>query len=179
MLQPRCVECGRELPGSHIHRKYCSRSCKWKWNKKHGPKKPVASHRCRICGRAIRIGAGQGNKWICSPTCRKASQAKSVRTFHDRRPQQQAIYRARTRLKVGPDGNLKRFYKSNPTAPRACEVCGESRVLDVAHKPDMRRFGEWRNSKNCKWPAMVWVLCPTCHALIDRMHYAPGELGLQ
>jgi len=25
---------------------------------------------------------------------------------------------------------------------------------------------------------MVWVLCPTCHALLDRMHYPPEELGL-
>jgi ribosomal protein L34E len=121
---------------------------------------------------------GQGNKWLCSRTCRKASQALSVRTFHKRRPQQEAIYRARTKAKKLPDGNLVRFYRTNPKAPKACESCGEERVLDVAHRPDARRLGQWRSSRNCKWPAMVWVLCPTCHALLDRMHYPPEELGL-
>lgn len=176
---PSCVECGAEMPGSHIHRMYCSRRCKGRWRKKHGPKVPVAEHPCRMCGGIFPIGSGQGNKWLCSPECRRASNAKSVREFYQRRPQQEAIYRARTKAKKLPEGNLVRFYRSNGNAPRACESCGETRVLDVAHKPDHPRIGEWRSSRNCRWPQMVWVLCPTCHALLDRMHYAPAELGLQ
>jgi hypothetical protein len=31
---------------------------------------------------------------------------------------------------------------------------------------------------NMQWPEMVWVLCPTCHRLLDRMHYPPTDLGL-
>jgi hypothetical protein len=60
----------------------------------------------------------------------------------------------------------------------ACESCGEGRVLDVAHKPHARRYGAWRSAQNCKWPDMVWILCPTCHALLDRMNYPPEELRL-
>lgn len=177
-MQPKCVECGIELPGSHIHRRYCSPRCKARWRKKHGPPKGVHSHKCRICGTSFRIGAGQHNKWLCSAKCRRASQALSIRTFHERRPQQEAIYRARTKAKRLPDSNLVRFYRTNRTAPKACECCGEQRVLDVAHKPNAKRLGAWRSSANCKWPSMVWVLCPTCHALIDRMHYPPEDLGL-
>jgi len=165
------------MPGSHIHRMYCSRRCKGRWQRKH-PKAPVTSHACRVCGTPFGIGPGQHNKWLCSDICRRSSQAKSVRTFHQRRPQQEAIYRARTKAKKLPESNLARFYRSNPDAPRACESCGESRVLDVAHRPEMRRLGAWRSSRNCHWPAMVWVLCPTCHALLDRMGYPLHELGL-
>ena len=177
-LQPKCVECGIEMPGSHIHRRYCSGRCKARWRKKFGPKEPVHQHACRICGKVFDIGRGQSNKWLCSDDCRRASQAKSVRTFHTRRPQQEAIYRARTKEKKLPDTNLVRFYRTNPAAPKKCESCGENRVLEVAHKPGQERRGAWRSSQNCKWPDLVWVLCPTCHRLLDRMNYAPAELGL-
>lgn len=178
-LQPTCVECAVEMTGSHIHRRYCSGRCKARWRAKHGPKEPVSHHACRICGTSFEIGPGQANKWLCSAPCRRASAAQSVRTFHDRRPQQEAIYRARTKEKRLPDNNLLRFYRTNPSAPRACESCGEARVLEVAHKPGAERLGQWRSSVNCRWPELVWVLCPTCHRLLDRMNYTPEELGLQ
>lgn len=95
-----------------------------------------------------------------------------------RRPQQEAIYRARTKAKRFPDSNLVRFYRSNPNAPHKCESCGETRVLDVAHKPSYPRWGAWRSASNCVWLEMVWVLWPTCHALLDRMHYSPADLSL-
>ncbi len=177
-MQPICVECGVEMPGSHCHRKFCSRLCKGRWQRKN-PSQHNGGHNCRICGTWFPIGLGQHNKWLCSDECRRASNALSVRTFHHRQPQAEAIYRARHKAKKLPDSNLIRFRRTNPTAPSSCESCGESRVLDVAHKPGYERFGAWRNSKNCKWPDMVWVLCPTCHALIDRMHYDPSELGLK
>jgi hypothetical protein len=88
------------------------------------------------------------------------------------------MYRERTKAKRLPDSNLTRFRRANPNAPMACESCGEGRVLDVAHKPTCPRLGAWRSAKNCKWPDQVWVLCPTCHALLDRMHYLPEDLGL-
>src|SRR5271166_448031 len=175
--QPKCVECGAEMPGSHIRRMYCSRRCKGRWQRKH-PKPPVHSHECRICGKTFEIGPDQHNKWLCSDGCRRASNAKSVREFHERRPQQQEIYRVRRKAKKLPDGNLIRFYRTNPHAPRACESCGENRVLDVAHKPGLERRGEWRSSRNCRWPEMVWILCPTCHALLDRMNYPTSDLDL-
>lgn len=177
-MQPHCVECGAEMTGSHIHRKYCSSRCKGKYRKRFASSFPVTHHDCRMCGTRFEIGPGQYNKWICSDECRKASQAQSIRTFHQRRPQQEAIYRARTKAKRLPDSNLLRFRRTNPDAPTACQSCGETRVLDVAHKPGSERRGAWRSASNCRWPEMVWVLCPTCHTLLDRMNYDPAELGL-
>jgi hypothetical protein len=25
----------------------------------------------------------------------------------------------------------------------------------------------------------IWILCPTCHALLDRKHYTPEQLNLK
>lgn len=178
IMQPSCVQCGLELPGSHIHRRYCSGRCKARYRKLHGPREKVTEHQCRSCGKVFPIGLGQGNKWLCSIECVRASNAKSVRNFHERRPQQEAIYRARTKEKCEPDSNILRFYRWNPDAPRSCESCGEHRVLEIAHKPSHQRLGRHRSKLNSSWPEMVWVLCPTCHRLLDRMGYSPSDLGL-
>lgn len=177
-LQPSCVECGAELPGSHIHRKYCSTRCKARWRKKHPHPPRKAGHHCRECGVLFEIGPGQHNKWLCSDPCRKASNARSIRTFHQRRPQMEAIYRARTKQKLPPDSQNRRFYGLNPDAPKCCQSCGEGRVVEIAHRPGHERLGQRRSAANMKWPEMVWVLCPTCHRLLDRMNYPPEDLGL-
>lgn len=176
---PKCVECGNEMAGSHIHRKFCSAKCRGRFRKKHPCQPASAGHHCRVCKKHFEIGIGQNNKWICSDECRKKKNAESVRKFHKVRPERQAEYRNRQRLKLLPDGNLIRFYKWNPNAPRECESCGENRVLEIAHRPEHERVGQCRKRINSQWPKMVWVLCPTCHTLLDRMNYLPGELGLK
>lgn len=178
-LQPRCVSCGEAMPGSRHLRKYCSGKCRSRWRKAH-PQPPAShGHKCRICGTHITLGRGQYNKWICSAECQRASNAKSVREFYIRRPQIEATYRARTKEKMPPDSQSRRFYALNPCAPRACQACGEDRVVEVAHRPGHERFGQRRSAENMQWPAKVWVLCPTCHRLLDRMRYTPAELGLE
>ena len=173
-----CIECDAELPvGSHSHKKYCNSKCKARYRKKQ-PKTDTARHKCRICGKIFPITKEQGNKWLCSDKCRKASNAKSVREFHKRKPHQEVIYRSRTRDKCYPDGVMHRFYKWHPNAPKKCEACGEDRVLEIAHKPGHERVGARRTKKNQQWPLMVWVLCPTCHRLLDRMNYKPEDIGL-
>lgn len=146
---------------------FCSNICGAKYRWKNRPNK-VTSHICRVCGKDFPM-----------EECRRARVAKITREWHLRNPERTAIYRQRTKAKQLPESNLVRFRRHNPTAPKACESCGEHRVLDVAHKPGHERNGQWRNSRNCKWPEMVWVLCPTCHALVDRMRYPPQELGLK
>ncbi len=111
---PNCVECGVEMKGAHIHRKFCSPRCRGRWAKKHPYQPRSVGHKCRICGKHISIGPGQHNKWICSQGCRRASIAAAARIFRKRRPERQEIYRGRTRKKLGPDGNLRRFYIWNP-----------------------------------------------------------------
>lgn len=177
--EPKCLSCDADLAGSHLHRKFCSGRCKARWYKANGGGKAEDGHDCRICGTRFPIGPGQHNKWLCSDACRRASNAKSARTFHLRRPQMEKIYRARTKEKLPADSMNRRFYHLNPTAPRACEACGEDRVTEIAHRPGHERLGARRTAANLNWPEQVWVLCPTCHRLLDRMNYPPEELGLK
>ena len=178
-----CAHCQSDLSGSNPCRKYCSAHCKQQHRKALGFRQgkahiPVTEHMCRICGKIFPIGPEQGNKWLCSDVCRRASIAQSVGNFHRKYPTRAALYNARTKNKRLPSDNLARFYKHNAAAPHNCEACGEDRVLEVAHKPGHERNGSSRSRTNCKWPDKVWVLCPTCHKLLDRMHYDPSELGL-
>lgn len=158
--------------------KFCTQKCgaAYRWANRANP---ITQHICRHCGKAFPIQPNQNQKWTCSDECRRARVAKCVREWHKRNPARATLYRARTKAKQAPDSNLNRFRKVNPQAPMSCESCGERRVLDLAHKPGHERNGAWRSALNCKWPEKVWVLCPTCHALLDRMHYPPQELGLK
>ncbi len=173
----KCLQCGKDMETKHLSKKYCSRTCKRLYLKAHSAGTKEFGI-CRECGTQFPKHPGQNAKCICSAECRKARLARSVREFHKRRPSAQAVYRQRTRDKLGADSQLRRFYAWNPSAPKQCEACGESRVLEIAHKPDHARLGERRSKGNCEWPRKVWLLCPTCHKLLDRMNYSPEELGL-
>lgn len=171
-----CIECHVHLKG-RPHAKYCSNKCKSRYRKKN-PVDFTGYHKCRVCEKEFPVSKGQHNKWLCSDQCRKASITRSVGAFHKNNPEKEREYRNRSKEKVGPDSNLKRFYNWNPNAPRCCEACGENRVLEIAHKPGYERIGRYRSKANSKWPEMVWVLCPTHHRLIDRMNYEPAEFNL-
>ena len=173
----QCKECGKLHLFIRKDGDFCSQKCGAAWRWKNRPN-PVLEHTCRNCGKVFPIRPDQNQKWTCSDECRRARVAKTVRDWHLRNPERESVYRLRSKDKQLPDSNLTRFRRYNPEAPKSCESCGEIRVLDVAHKPGFERNGQWRNAKNCKWPEMVWVLCPTCHALLDRMRYPYTELGL-
>lgn len=134
---------------------------------------------CRQCGKAFAVvkQRDDANRQHCSNECSVKSARASRAKFFNGKPKLRAMYYRRSREKLGPDGNLRRFYARFTDAPRACQSCGETRVLDVAHKPGHERNGAWRNVANTTIDK-VWILCPTCHALIDRMGYDPTELGL-
>ena len=173
----KCRNCNADLSAQHLSKRYCDWKCKKEYLRNQGRSlsdpKP-----CAVCGRLIHRGPGQAAKSICSVECRKSRAAASVREFHQRKPHMDKVYRERTKTRVSPDSSLVRFYKNNPDAPRKCQSCGESRVLEVAHRPEFARLGERRSKANTAWPSHVWVLCPTCHRLLDRMNYSPQELGL-
>lgn len=73
---------------------------------------------------------------------------------------------------------LDRFLRLNPERQRRCEAegCGEARVVEMAHKPFCKRNG--RNPSGYVQGDEVWLLCPTCHRLIDYGIETPASLGL-
>ncbi len=181
MKRPKhCLLCGCTFDAGTPWAIYCSQECKAKhrWSKTVDAR-GVQSKFCRQCGSKFELAKrGHANRRHCSQSCSTKSARESRSKFYDKNPHKVSEYRATAREKTGPDGNLKRFYARHPEAPRACQSCGENRVLDVAHKPEHRRNGAWRSKSNTTLDK-VWVLCPTCHALLDRMHYPPNDLGLR
>lgn len=174
-----CGFCASTFAPDRATAKWCSVECarkfRWQQTKAGG----LTQRHCRQCGAHFEIASrGDANRWHCSPECSVQSARDSRSKFYERNPDRKAIYYARAAAKRGPDGNLIRFYQRHPDAPRACQSCGEKRVLDVAHKPEHRRYGAWRSKANTTLDK-VWILCPTCHALLDRMHYPPSDLGLR
>ena len=135
---------------------------------------------CRQCGVHFvpQSGKGGNNQLHCSLECSKKSARESRSKFYERNPQKVQEYYQKTIQKNGHKGNLARFLTRYPDAPKACQSCGEERVLDIAHKPEHKRNGAWRSASNTT-PEKVWILCPTCHALIDRLNYDPKSLGLE
>lgn len=181
MKRPKhCLKCGTLFDAGTPWAIYCTQECKAKhrWSSL-VEKRGVQTKYCRQCGALFELAKrGHANKRHCSQECAIKSARESRSKFYDRNPHKVAQYRKIAREKVGPDGNLKRFYARHPEAARACQSCGESRVLDVAHRPEFRRNGAWRSKSNTTLDK-VWILCPTCHALLDRMHYPPEDLGLR
>ena len=174
-----CILCGHVFEAKTPWAKYCSLLCKGKNYANTKSRKLDAGRYCRQCGQKFFPSYETGaNQQHCSVECSRKSARESRSKFYQKNPQKYLLYYRKTKNKIGPDGNLKRFRRRYPTVPMVCQSCGETRVVDIAHKPQFRRNGSWRSVKNTT-PDKIWILCPTCHALMDRMHYSPNELGLK
>jgi hypothetical protein len=177
-----CVMCGTAFQAKTAWARYCSIKCKSKrYNESKGYKLSKGRF-CKQCGVQFfpdfRTGANQQH---CSKECSRKSARESRSNFWGKQKdpkQKMKDYHKKSTAKIGPDGNLKRFRSRYPDVKLECQSCGESRVVDIAHKPEHKRNGAWRSVKNTT-PEKVWILCPTCHALLDRMNYTPEELGLK
>ena len=175
-----CKRCGGVFQAGRPWALFCSDSCARSHKRKDAYVSKFGSGiHCKICGTWFcPMQKYGGNVQHCSDTCSRVSARNSRSQFWRRHGKPRAlIYRERSRQRIGPTGNLVRLRKRYPDLPKQCEACGEHRVLDVAHKPGHERNGAWRSKANCT-PDKIWILCPTCHALLDRMHYDPSELGL-
>jgi hypothetical protein len=175
-----CVICGSPFEAKTAWHRYCGRVCSSRRYREGKGVKVEEGRFCRQCGTQFYPARNQQNKQHCSDICAKISARDSRSKFWGKQKnpaEKLAAYHKKSRARIGPDGNQKRFYRRHPEAPHACEACGEARVLDIAHKPGHERNGSWRSAKNTT-PDKVWILCPTCHALLDRMNYTPTELGL-
>ena len=178
--QKHCIGCNSLFEPTTAWQKFCNQPCKtaYRWRTTRNGRATITRH-CRQCGTQIEItNRDDANRYHCSEKCSAQSARESRSKFFKKNPRKAADYYAKTLEKLGPDGNLRRFYARHPNAPHACQSCGESRVLDIAHRPNHSRNGAWRSVENTS-PEKVWILCPTCHALLDRMHYPPSDLGLK
>jgi hypothetical protein len=142
--------------------------------------KPIA---CGMCGaeffRTLKTGA---NKKYCSGDCAIAARKRDQLKFKLDNPDAEAAYRARAEkhASYSRDTVLTRLRKRYPDLPTSCEAggCGESRVLEVAHKPGFKRNGAWRTLRIME-RHMFWLLCPTHHRILDYGIETAEQMGLQ
>jgi predicted nucleic acid-binding Zn ribbon protein len=173
-----CIVCGKTFDSKTPWHKYCSRKCSSQiYRENHGLKLKNGRF-CRQCGVKFFPELKQQNKQHCSIECSRKSARESRSKFYERNPQKSFEYYKRRQAKHSIDNNMHRFLQRFPNAPRKCQSCGEERVLDIAHKLEHRRNGSWRSNKNTTLDK-IWILCPTCHALIDRKGIPPSQLGLE
>jgi hypothetical protein len=178
-MNKHCWICGKLFTPTTAWQRYCGRICQAENYRNKKGRVVDRGRYCRQCGvKFIPPRDGGANKQHCSTDCAIKSARESRCNFYKRNPKKYILYNKTWRNKVGTDGNLKRLYLRYPNAPRQCQACGENRVLDIAHKPGHSRNGAWRSRENTTLDK-IWILCPTCHALLDRKGYSPEQLGIR
>jgi hypothetical protein len=130
---------------------------------------------CGVCSKSFKRPQGSSPiRKYCSEDCQRKAKSRYYKKWMDSNPGAMAAYnRAR-----GRDTLTVRLQKRYPDLPNACESCGESRVIELAHKPKFKRNGAWRTIDQYK-RHMFWVLCPTCHKVLDRGIQTPKEMRLK
>ena len=174
-----CQLCGTAFRAARSNKKWCSNRCAQRAGRirRHEHKGTTEQGRnCPRCGKHFNIEPPNTNKRYCSPKCsreaaRELRRQWARREYKKRRP----LYESKRKFK---DVALNRLKQRYPNMPEACESCGEARILEIAHKPEFARKGAWRLVSNTQ-PHMIWILCPTCHKLLDRGICTITELGLK
>lgn len=175
-----CTMCGSKYRQTESFSWLCDRC----FGKKFAP---GAKRFCRICGKKFRVSREKGfNQRNCSEKCAIQSSREARKRFFARNPTRERTYRGKATVKAKSigDGAIIRFAKRFPETPLVCAAiengcpCGEKRVLDISHKPKFKRNGAWRTKSNST-PDKVWILCPTHHALLDRIGVMPASIGLK
>jgi hypothetical protein len=173
-----CQLCGASFTAARSNKKWCSNYCAQRAGRirRHEHKGSTENGKdCAQCGSHFSITPPNTNQRYCCVECankaaRELRRQWARREYKKRRP----IYERTRKFK---DVALNRLARRWPEMPRSCQSCGEARILEIAHRPSHKRNGAWRLVSNTK-PHMIWILCPTCHKLIDRGICTPEELGL-
>src|ERR1035438_9566857 len=173
-----CCSCGAQFSAKRPDKRYCSFKCQSRVGRlrRHEQTDITRSGRdCRICGKHFDIVLPASNRRYCSEECAREAAKEQRRAFHRKNPTAQNTYNEHRPFK--DSGVVARLRRKFPDLPTACQACGEDRIVELAHKPEHRRNGVWRKMENTK-PHMIWVLCPTCHKLLDRGILTAAQLGL-
>lgn len=173
-----CKECEEKFNSGRPDKKYCSFRCQSRAGRLRRNEQTDITRQgrdCPECGFHFNITPPACNRRYCSEECARVAAKRYRNAFMKRNPGIQKVYNSRRPYK--DTGIVSRIRRRYPKLPAVCQSCGESRVIELAHKPEHKRNGAWRKIENTK-PHMIWILCPTCHKLLDRGICTQAELGL-
>ncbi len=173
-----CSSCREQFKSKRPDKLYCSSRCQsrvGRLRRKEQSDITKSGRDCLVCGHHFEIIVPATNRRYCSDECARKASKEQQKRFLVKNPGIQNRYNAkRFDAKWGVVARLRRRF---PDLPKACQSCGEDRVLELAHRPEFKRNGTWRKMENTQ-PHMIWVLCPTCHKLLDKGICTQEELGL-
>jgi len=179
-----CRNCETDYEAHNKSSKYCTPACRTEYHIRHrqkGPKgawmrEPITCACGAVFYRTVKHGP---NQKYCSPDCSFKARGLDFQRFKERNQNAQQDYNTTRTKKQGSDTLFNRVMRKYPELPRACQArgCGESRVLELAHRPEFKRNGAWRTIDKYA-PHMIWILCPTCHRVLDLGVETPEVLGL-
>lgn len=179
-----CPHCEKAFSTWNKAAKYCSVRCRTDAATARRIREPTCwlniPMECGICNtkffRTLNTGP---NKKYCSPECSIRARRSDHRRFMELAPGAMEAYNRQRAKNHGSGTLITRLRKRYPDLPKVCETpsCSESRVLEIAHKPEHKRNGAWRTMD---WYErhMFWMLCPTCHAVLDLGIETPEQMGL-
>ena len=180
-----CERCGLDFTTGTRTSKYCSERCRTRSavDRRHASRAgewlrtPVICRKCskEFC-RTLQTGP---NKKYCSDKC--AAEARSIynKNWMSKSPEAMRQYDQERYKRHGRDTLITRLRHRYPDLPTVCETknCLEQRVLEIAHKPEFKRNGGWRTQDKYE-RHMFWMLCPTCHRVLDFAIETPEQMGL-
>ena len=174
----KCRFCKKTFTSGNRAARYCSERCRTDNATANRDRRPNhwknKPRKCRNCRKLF--FPQSPNRRLCSFRCQVEGRRLNFEIFKKRHPGVQRLYNRQR----GRDTLIIRLRKKFPDLPTRCEAkgCGESRVLDLAHKPKFKRNGAHRLLARYK-RHMFWILCPTCHRVVDRGIETPQQMGLK
>ena len=173
-----CSACGESFKAKRPDKRYCCQPCAARAGRRRRLEQLDVTkdgRDCLGCGKHFDIKPPSTNRRYCSEDCARQAARVQRRMFMRRNPERIKTYNANRPFKGSVIGRLRRRH---PDIPIACESCGENRILEVAHRPEFKRNGAWKIVANTQ-RHMFWILCPTCHKVLDKGISTPKELGLK
>lgn len=179
-----CAHCESPFTTWNRSGRYCTPQCRTKASVARRSGEP--SHwlnkliTCGICQKEfIRPATSSPIRKYCSAECSLAARSRSRQRFAAANPEAMQNYNRTRTKRYGHDTLINRLRKVYPDLPSTCQAagCDEGRVLEISHRPEYKRNGAWRAVSNCQ-PHMIWLLCPTCHRVLDLGIETASQLGL-
>jgi len=187
-VEKQCPVCDTKFTPDNRAQIYCSLPCRTRAQTNRDatatgkPHWSLTGKICKICGKHFMPGTKMSsNAKYCSDACRVEGIRTTQKRFKQLNPEAQSIYnRARDMTNGRKDTLQRRLYAKYPDLPRVCETpnCREARVLEAAHKPGFERKGADQVMKFYE-RHMFWMLCPTCHRVLDKGIETPEQMGLR
>lgn len=178
MYDLSCRDCSAQFKAKRPDKLWCSQTCAARaGRRRRGEQTDVTAPgaECRRCGTHFEIIPPNTNRRYCSEDCSREAAREKRRIWMRRHPERVKSYHQNRPFRDSVMNRLRRRY---PDIPSACESCGEARILEVAHRPEFKRNGAWAIVAN-RQRHMIWILCPTCHKLLDKGICTQAELGLK